>query len=95
MIRRILCPPCGKERAWVHPDDKAAGLVMRTVKLRVKKPKLHGMTMNGEFRPLPSLLCDSCDQPIADGAEALAVTYWNTKREGEPGPWEEDFRHAS
>lgn len=92
MKREILCQECAVKIRPMHPEDVMTGINRREVTLLVKKPEVHGLEINGVFEPLRSLVCDHCNTPINDGTGATAVTWWNTNREHEPGPWEEEFR---
>ena len=56
---------------------------------RPRKPEKHGITIDGKFMRLRSLICDHCNRPIKDGEPVIAVTHWRPAREPEPGPWEE------
>jgi hypothetical protein len=91
MKREILCVACAAKTVPMHPQDVLNGFKRRITPLAVKKPDHHGLTINGEFKPLRSLVCDHCAQPITDGTRASAVTWWNTHREDEPGLWEEEY----
>ena len=91
MKREILCETCHGKRVGTHPEDAANGWLSRSVRIKVKKPDVHGITLNGTFESLKSIVCDHCGSAIADGQEALAVTQWNTNREGEPGNWEQGY----
>lgn len=42
----------------------------------------------GKITPLPSIYCDTCGEPIADGTVALAVTMW---RDNPVGEWEHEY----
>jgi hypothetical protein len=91
MSRRILCSSCDDK--WKpHPQDVAEGWQYRVVHLVVKKPAKHVITVITDAgvkeSPLPSILCDSCGEPINDGEIALAVTMW---REGDMAEWEAAF----
>lgn len=89
MIREILCPDCAR-RYNLHPLDSARGLQMRKVEIaKVRVPDRHGVTINGEFRPMEAIHCDHCDS-IVSGA-AVACTTWDKRRQGEPGNWEGEY----
>ena len=94
MIRRIECLRCFKLPRFTEPDV-VQGWTYRTTTARVKKPKKHEVKVIGggnvETFVLPSILCDQCGEPIKDGQQAKLVTIWNTRGEGEPSRWEEDF----
>jgi hypothetical protein len=90
MTRRILCDACGSK--WEpHKQDMADGWKHRLLALSVKKPESHGIRvftgdvfsndptkMNLESsEQLPSILCDSCGEPIADGDMAIAISMSN------------------
>lgn len=94
MKREILCTECAAGIRPMHPQDVVDGFKRREVDLIAKKPAKHGFSVNGKFEELRSLICDGCSKPITDGTGAVAVTYWNTHREGEPGPWEEEYKAA-
>lgn len=103
MKREILCEKCGAHVAPVHPADVAMGFKRRIVALKIQKPANHGIETitiddrgkrDRKFEALPSIFCDRCDKPLTDGDSAQAVTWWNTNREGEPGPWEENYRYV-
>ncbi|HEU4343711.1 MAG TPA: hypothetical protein VFU31_19345 [Candidatus Binatia bacterium] len=65
------------------------GFKKRLVHLLAKKPADHAITINGEKQEqLPSILCDDCGEPIADGSPAVAVSMW---RGDEPGNWEQEY----
>lgn len=90
MKRDILCANCGAAYR-PHPADTAMGFRVRFVKLSIRKPEKHGITENGEFQPLATIVCDHCGASIVDGSPAVALTMWNTNREGTPGLWEHEF----
>ena len=93
MKREIVCEECAKSTRPMHPEDVLQWMQRRTVTLAAaKKPEVHGIEVNGEFTPMRSLVCDRCNTPISDGTGAVAVTWWNKNREGEPGPWEEEYK---
>jgi hypothetical protein len=79
----------------MHPEDVAIGMKRRTVRLIAQKPEHHTVEIlsgsHREVRNLPSLLCDHCNNPISNGADALAVTWWNENREPEPRNWEIEY----
>lgn len=91
MKREILCADCAAKTVPMHREDVLNGFHRRIVRLLVKKPNEHGITVNGTFHPLRSLVCDHCDCPINDGTGASAVTWWNEHRESEPGNWEQEY----
>jgi hypothetical protein len=98
MKREILCQECGSKQHPMHPEDVLNGMKRRVVSLLVRKPPVHGLTVitdkaPAEFHPLRSLVCDHCNTPISDGTGAVAVTWWNTNREGEPGNWEQEYTY--
>jgi hypothetical protein len=92
MIRRIICKECHRPQ---HPEDVANGWKQRTVEIVTKKPADHSITIcEGAVKtvhPLASIVCDGCNKTLSDGAIALAVTQWQSKREGEPLNWEQEF----
>lgn len=91
MTRYLYCPKCGAAYK-LHPQDALDGFRARVVKLpKAEKPKDHGLRINGEFMPLSELVCDACSDVIPSGSPAVAVTMWNTNREGTPGNWEHEF----
>lgn len=83
----MLCRKCG-ETAELHPEDKAAGFHARKVYLSVVKPKHHGITLNGVFHPMETVVCDSCSADIG-GAVAIALTAW--RGTDVPRDWESDY----
>lgn len=95
MIRKILCAECNRKSRPQYPEDVARGWKWRTVQIQIKKPEVHQIKMIAdgveEAVNLPSIVCDICNAPLADGTPAYALTKWNTNREGEPGPWEKEF----
>lgn len=91
MKREILCADCAKKVVPMHPQDVLDGFHRRIVPLLAKKPEVHGVTVNGEFHPMRSLVCDHCATPISDGTVAAAVTWWCEHREGEPERWEKEY----
>lgn len=96
MTRSIVCKACAAKQRPMHPEDVLNGFHRRTVDLlAVKKPDEHGITVieDGKrtYTALRSLMCDTCNEPITDGTGAVAVTYWNEHREGEPGNWEKVY----
>lgn len=99
MIRRIHCEACDKEARPMHPEDVAMGWKRRRVEIIAKKPAEHTVTTTvGGEKPvvanLPSIYCDQCGDPVKDGERAVAITEWQTSREGEPGPWEQEYASA-
>jgi hypothetical protein len=93
MRREILCESCHeKSRSrGAHPEDVANGWLSRSVRIKVKKPDVHGITIDDVFESIKTIRCDHCNVAIADGQEAYAVTEWNTNREGEPFNWEQEY----
>ena len=70
----------------MHSEDAVNGWNMRNVNLLVKVPEGHGFSVNGQFEPLKSIVCDSCGKDIPNGTKAVATTMW---RDGqEIGTWE-------
>lgn len=99
MIRRIICEACDKTMKPMHPEDVAEGWNRRRVSILAKKPEdLSITTMVVGTTPvvqnLPSIICDQCGEPVKDGEGAAAITEWQTTREGEPGPWEQEYASA-
>ena len=101
MKREILCEKCATKQVPMHPEDVLNGFKRRIVSLRVAKPEGHGIetitiddkgAKERSFEALPSIVCDHCGEAIRDGENVKAVTWWNTNREVEPGPWEDDYR---
>jgi hypothetical protein len=95
MIRTILCEECDKRSRPQHPGDVALGWKRRRVQIRAKKPPVHEIRLITALETttthLASLHCDNCNTPLADGTVAFAHTDWLESREGEPGPWEQEF----
>jgi len=95
MIRKILCAECDRHTRPQHPEDVAAGWKRRRVQIRTKKPPVHEIKLitaqETTTTPLSSVYCDHCNSPLHDGVDAYALTEWREGREGEPGPWEQDF----
>mgnify|MGYP001557842861 CR=1 FL=1 len=89
MVRRIECTGCFK--LGTNAEDYLAGWRKRYRDIVVKKPNDHGVTVNGAFIAMSSIVCDTCGQPIADGATAKATTEWNINREDEPLIWESQY----
>lgn len=96
MTRSIVCKACAARQRPMHPLDVLDGFHRRTVDLLAKKPAEHGITVieggKTTYTELRSLMCDTCNEPITDGTGAVAVTYWNENREGEPGNWEKEYQ---
>ncbi len=71
------------------------GWKRRRVQIRTKKPEVHQVVVKTEVATsvhnLSSIVCDGCNTPLGDGTPAWALTEWDTRREGEPGPWENDY----
>lgn len=73
----------------MHHEDAAAGWQKRTVKLRVKKPDDHCITINGMRQPqMATLFCDDCGEPLQDGSKAVAVSMWQG---GGMAAWEHEY----
>lgn len=87
MKREILCPKCGRGYQ-LHPLDVRDGYQMRRVVIRIRTPADHGFTVNGDFSPMRHIHCDHCDCEMAEHDTGIAVTTWNSHKEGEPGNWE-------
>lgn len=85
MIRHLLCRKCG-EQASLHQADIVTGFQQRKEYLSARKPRHHGITINGKFI-LSDLLCDNCSESI-DGKVSVAVTTW---RGPEPPKWESQY----
>jgi hypothetical protein len=94
MIRQILCEECDKRHQARRPV-LSGGWRRRRVQIKSKKPPVHEIKMITESETttttLSSLHCDNCNAPLADGTAAFAHTQWLESREGEPGPWEQEF----
>lgn len=89
-MRAIYCQACAdKAKAKpLHPEDAALGFKRRFVPIKqLKVPRGHGLTINGEFRPLSMLVCDGCNVELPAGSSAVAVTFTR----GELGPWEHEY----
>ena len=93
MIRQIQCLSCWAEAGHgiLIASERAAGWHDRFNFLAPVTPKGHGITVNGVFEPLESLMCDTCNNPLKGSAVVIAITLWDENREGEPVLWEEDF----
>lgn len=93
MKREILCPDCAANLPLaLDVEDRANGFTFRTVALDgVKTPPNHGIEINGKRETLSAIHCDRCNETIPDGSPAVAVTTWNTNREGEPRAWEGQY----
>lgn len=74
-MSRAIICPACHKLKPMHPDDVMAGFKRRIVFLRLTC----------------SPVCDRCDRPINAGEQAVAVTYWNEHREGEPRIWEHEY----
>ena len=64
------------------------GCTARRVFVSTVAPEGHGLTINGAFRPLEHVYCDSCNEPIT-GSIAHAITIAPPGRE--IGPWEHEY----
>ena|SRR5258705_11629372 len=93
MIRQLQCLKCARRSKPLEQEDLHAGWHMRLVKGKAQKPQKHQIVIRTdnkppEIIPLAILLCDLCSDEIADGAEAVAFTFW---RGDEPEAWEHEF----
>lgn len=101
MTRRILCQSCYRKRGPMHPEDVLMGWTQRFVRGKAHKPPEHnvkfysGENMESlkltETRELSTLVCDTCNEPIPDSSEAVAITMWRPQVEAEPGEWEKEY----
>lgn len=97
MSRKILCEKCGVLKP-MHPEDVLMGFKRRRVQIGLaKKPdgldvKIYEDGKLTERKILRSLFCDNCGEPIADGAPAIAETFW--RGEDEPAEWESEYMTA-
>lgn len=89
-MRKIVCPNCAPRFSGpIDPRDAEMGFEKRFVKLVVKKPADHAISINGvKQEQLPSILCDQCGTAIPDGTVGVAVSMW---RSGSLGDWEHEF----
>ncbi len=84
-MREIVCEACFTKHAGPEP-----GMMKRIVKLEVKKPVDHAITINGEKQPqLETIICDGCGRAMPDGTVGFAVTV--NRPERTIGPWEQEF----
>lgn len=95
MVRRIHCEECDRKTRPQHHEDVALGWKRRRLEIRAKKPEEHSVIIVAgsqiSRQILSTLHCDMCNVALPDGTRAIALTEWNTNREGEPGPWEQDY----
>ena len=69
-------------------EDINLGWNERRLLTRVQKPVEHFIAVGDKRYDLPSLICDLCNAPIADGDEALLFTQW---RRETPPDWESEY----
>lgn len=96
MTRQLLCKACGN-KTTLHPEDYANDWHLRKVSITGKKPADHAVTILTPTEPakriaLSSLVCDLCNENLNDGDRIIAVTMWDSNREGEPLNWEQEYQ---
>lgn len=66
---------------WKNEDDESVSIVLNPFVVVSANRKVELRL----FLRTPKLT------PLADGTAAIALTEWQSTREGEPGPWEGEF----